>query len=84
MTVKRIIKGFWRALRYPIYRQHVIGRIRQKIDEGTFYSWLWRGIQRRVWPFKPLALQFRNKLQTADAARDYIQALRFNQAPHPQ
>ncbi len=84
MTVKRIIKVLWRATHDQFYRKEVTGRIRQKINNGTFYSWLWRGIQRRVWPFKPRALQFREKLHTADAARDYIQALRFNQAPHPQ
>jgi lipopolysaccharide biosynthesis protein len=84
MTFKRIIKGLWRALRYPLYRQHVIGRIRLKIDEGTFYSWLWRGIQRRVWPLNALAVQPHAKHPTADVARDYIQALRFNQAPHPE
>lgn len=84
MTVKRIIKGLWRALRYPLYRQHVIGRIRQKIDEGTFFSWLWRGIQRSIWPLNALNRPSRGKHPSADAARDYIQALRFNQAPHPQ
>lgn len=84
MTVKRIIKVLWRATHDQFYRKEVTGRIRQKINNGTFYSWLWRGIQRRVWPLKPRILQFREKLHTADAARVYIQALRFNQAPHPQ
>lgn len=84
MTFKRIIKVLWRSTHDQFYRKEVTGRIRQKIDNGTFYSWLWRGIHRRVWFPKSLTSNSHDKIQTADVARDYIQALRFNQAPNPQ
>lgn len=84
MTVKRIIRVLWRATRDPLYRREVAGRIRQKIDNGTFYSWLWRGIQRRIWPSSSAASLPTIGGVSADAAQAYIQALRFNHGPHPE
>lgn len=84
MTVKRIIRVLWRATRDPLYRREVTGRIRQKIDNGTFYSWLWRGIQRRIWPTSQVVSMPSGGGAPADTAQDYIQALRFNQGPHPE
>lgn len=79
MTTKRIIRVIWRATLDPLYRREVAGRIRQKIYNGTFYSWLWRGIQRRFWPSSPSTIVGVH----AVTAQDYIQTLRFNHAPHP-
>lgn len=86
MTIIRIIRVLFSALRDPVYRREVRGRLQQKIDNGTFFSWIIKGIRRRVWPDRPLALHpaAPGQLEKADTPLSYIEALRFNQAPHPE
>ena len=94
MTIRRIIRVLFRAAHDPVYRREVRARIQQKRDNGTFYSWIYNGIKRRVWPAKPVALpwpspapapgQEPSQAAQPDTPLHYIQALRFNQAPHPE
>ena len=84
MTIKRIIRVLWRAILDPLCRREVVGRIRQKMDNGTFYSWLWHGIQRRIWPSSQAASLPTIGGVSADTSKDYVQALRYSHGPHPE
>lgn len=81
MTLEKITRVFWRAARDPLYRREIAGRLQQKIDSRTLFSWLWRGVKRRVWPAPQLSDV---AVSSSNAVIGYIQALRFNQAPHPE
>jgi len=83
MTIQSILKIILRASYDPLYRRSVWVRIKQKQDNRSFYSWIFNGIKRRIWPNN---LQNLLKMKSAKAERshDYIKAIRLNQVPHPE
>lgn len=83
MIIKRTAKVLWHATRDAQYRKEVTGRLRQKIENGTFYSWLWGGVKRRIAPAFEMPVSPAQK-DTSASPQDYINALRFNQNPHPE
>lgn len=77
MNIQRLSRVFWRALRDTAYRRELVARLRQKMDDGTLVSSVGNVLRRRLWST--------NTRPAVEAtAQQYIQALRFNQAPHPQ
>ena len=84
MMIRKLIGVLLRAAHDPVYRREVRGRLQQKIDNGTLFSWIIGGIKRRVWRQKQLSFSSFGHSSQADTAQAYIQAIRFNQAPHPQ
>lgn len=84
MMIRKVIGVLLRAAHDPIYRREVRGRLQQKIDNGTLFSWIIGGIKRRVWRQKQLSFSSFGQSSQIDTPQAYIQAIRFNQAPHPQ
>ena len=83
MILKRIGWTLWRSARYPLYRKHIISKIRQKIYEGTLFSWLWSRIKRRVASSLRASLFMLRWSKPSENAQDYIHAIGFNQVPNP-
>ena len=84
MMIRKVIGVLLRAAHDPVYRREVRGRLQQKIDNGTLFSWIIGGIKRRVWRQKQLSFLSFGQSSQIDTPQAYIQAIRFNQAPHPK
>lgn len=83
MILKRIVLGLWRAARFPLYRKHVIAKIQKKIDEGTFYAWIWQALRRRVvYAYRSVSMSL-GWIKPTGNVLDYMHSVRFNQSPHP-
>jgi lipopolysaccharide biosynthesis protein len=84
MILKRIVLGLWRAIRYPLYRKHVVAKIQKKIDEGTLYSWIWQAVRRRAVSAYRAVSKLLWWVKPSEKVHDYMHTIRFNQTPHPE
>lgn len=84
MIIKRAAKILWRLISDFQYSRETTFSIKQKIDNGTFWSWLRNGLKRRIKVRYKLLRSALIPISSAGSAHDYIMAIRFNQAPHPK
>ena len=79
MMIRKVIVVLLRAAHDPVYRREVRGRLQQKIDNGTLFSWIIGGIKRRVWRQKQLSFSSFGQSSQADTAQAYITSRIFLQ-----